>query len=957
MRLVMLKKNNDQNKVKEVDKLALANKELAFQNEEKEKRVDKLALANKELAFQNEEKEKRADELALANKELAFQNEEKEKRADELALANKELAFQNEEKEKRADELTVANEDKEKRAGELALANKELAFQNREKEKRADELALANKELAFQNEEKDKRADELTLANEEKEKRAGEVTLANKELAFQNEEKEKRANELTLANEDKEKRADELALANKELAFQNEEKDKRADELALANKELAFQNEEKDKRADELTLANEEKEKRADELALANKELAFQNEEKDKRADELILANKEKEKRADELVLANKEKAKRADELILANKELAFQIELDGYRSEMERVAQDLTLLIDTANAPIFGIDAKGKVNEWNQQARKITGFSKKEVLGRDLVADFITDDYKVSVNEVLAKALKGKETANFEFPLFTKLGDRVDVLMNSTTRRDASGEIIGVVGVGQDITELNKVRVEQVNIANEMTQLVDTANAPIFGIDANGMVNEWNQQAEKITGFDKEEVMGLDLVADFITDDYKASVGEVLERALRGEETANYEFPLFTKSGNRVDVLLNSTTRRDASGRIIGVVGVGQDITELKKVLAEQASIANEMTQLVDTANAPIFGIDAQGKVNEWNQQAANITGFNKMEVMGLDLVADFIKDNYKASVGEVLEKALKGEETANYEFPLFTKSGDRVDILLNSTTRRDASGCIVGVVGVGQDITELNQVRVEQETERKLAAAQIIQSSKLATLGEMATSVAHELNQPLNVIRMAAGNSRRKIFKGIIDPQYLNDKLERIEGQTARAAAIIDHMRMFGREAKESPEPIDPRNIVINALDLMGEQLRLAGIEIVTEFAENCTSILGHSIQMEQVILNLLTNARDAMVEAAGEAKITLKVFQVDDFIHITSEDTGSGIPDDVLSRIFEPFYTTKEMGKGTGLGLSVSYGIVRDMNGTIFAENIHNGARFTITLPTVT
>ena len=953
----MLKKNNDQNKVKEVDKLALANKELAFQNEEKEKRVDKLALANKELAFQNEEKEKRADELALANKELAFQNEEKEKRADELALANKELAFQNEEKEKRADELTVANEDKEKRAGELALANKELAFQNREKEKRADELALANKELAFQNEEKDKRADELTLANEEKEKRAGEVTLANKELAFQNEEKEKRANELTLANEDKEKRADELALANKELAFQNEEKDKRADELALANKELAFQNEEKDKRADELTLANEEKEKRADELALANKELAFQNEEKDKRADELILANKEKEKRADELVLANKEKAKRADELILANKELAFQIELDGYRSEMERVAQDLTLLIDTANAPIFGIDAKGKVNEWNQQARKITGFSKKEVLGRDLVADFITDDYKVSVNEVLAKALKGKETANFEFPLFTKLGDRVDVLMNSTTRRDASGEIIGVVGVGQDITELNKVRVEQVNIANEMTQLVDTANAPIFGIDANGMVNEWNQQAEKITGFDKEEVMGLDLVADFITDDYKASVGEVLERALLGEETANYEFPLFTKSGNRVDVLLNSTTRRDASGRIIGVVGVGQDITELKKVLAEQASIANEMTQLVDTANAPIFGIDAQGKVNEWNQQAANITGFNKMEVMGLDLVADFIKDNYKASVGEVLEKALKGEETANYEFPLFTKSGDRVDILLNSTTRRDASGCIVGVVGVGQDITELNQVRVEQETERKLAAAQIIQSSKLATLGEMATSVAHELNQPLNVIRMAAGNSRRKIFKGIIDPQYLNDKLERIEGQTARAAAIIDHMRMFGREAKESPEPIDPRNIVINALDLMGEQLRLAGIEIVTEFAENCTSILGHSIQMEQVILNLLTNARDAMVEAAGEAKITLKVFQVDDFIHITSEDTGSGIPDDVLSRIFEPFYTTKEMGKGTGLGLSVSYGIVRDMNGTIFAENIHNGARFTITLPTVT
>jgi PAS domain S-box-containing protein len=815
--------------------------------------------------------------------------------------------------QRNTDEQGYKDTKRDKR-GELVLANKELAFQNEEKDKRANELILAN-------EEKDKRADELILANQEKDKRADELILAN-------EEKDKRADELILANEEKEKRADELALANKEL-------EKRADELVLANKELAFQNEEKDKRADELILANEEKEKRADELALANEE---------------------KEKRAIELVLANKEKEKHADELVLANKELAFQTELDGYRSEMERVAQDLTILIDTANAPIFGIDAHGKVNEWNQQAQKITGYTKDEVMGRDLVTDFITDDYKASVGEVLAKALKGEETANFEFPLFTKSGDRVDVLLNSTTRRDASGQTVGMVGVGQDITKLNKVLVEQERISNDLTRLIDTANAPIFGIDADGKVNEWNQRAEKITGYNKKEVMGRDLVADFITDDYKASVGEVLEKALKGEETANFEFPLFTKSGDRVDVLLNSTTRRDASGQTVGMVGVGQDITELNKVLVEQARISNDLTRLIDTANAPIFGIDADGKVNEWNQQAEKITGFNKEEVMGRSLVSDFITDDYKASVGEVLEKALKGKETANYEFPLFTKSGDRVDVLLNSTTRRDTSGQIVGVVGVGQNITELNKVRVEQETERKLSAAQIIQSSKLATLGEMATSVAHELNQPLNVIRMAAGNSRRKISKGIADPEYLNDKLKRIEEQTARAAAIIDHMRMFGREAKERPGPIDPRNVVMNALSLMGEQLRLAGIEIATELPEKCSFILGHTIQMEQVILNLLTNARDAMAENDREAKITLRVFENDKRIHIISEDTGGGIPEDILSRIFEPFYTTKEMGKGTGLGLSVSYGIVRDMHGTIIAKNITHGARFTITLPIV-
>jgi signal transduction histidine kinase len=169
--------------------------DITFQNEKADGHAE-LVIANKELAFQNQEKEKRAAELVIANIELAFQNKEKEKRAAELVIANKELAFQNKEKEKRA--------------AELLIANKELAFQNKEKEKRAAELIIANKELAFQ--------------NKEKENRATELLIANKELAFQNKEKENRAAE--------------LLIANKELAFQNKEKEMRASELLIANKEL-----------------------------------------------------------------------------------------------------------------------------------------------------------------------------------------------------------------------------------------------------------------------------------------------------------------------------------------------------------------------------------------------------------------------------------------------------------------------------------------------------------------------------------------------------------------------------------------------------------------------------------------------------------------------------------------------------------------------------------------------
>jgi PAS domain S-box-containing protein len=331
-----------------------------------------------------------------------------------------------------------------------------------------------------------------------------------------------------------------------------------------------------EKTAQQKLLQSEVKEKkRADELILANKELVFQNKEKQKRADELAIANRE-------LAFQNREKEKRADELILANKELAFQKKLDVYRSEMESVAHDLTRLIDTANAPIFGIDSTGLVNEWNQTSEKITGFKKEEVRGKDLVGTYITEDYREAVKQVLDNALKGKETANYEFPLFTKDGRRVMVLLNSSSRRDADGKIIGVLGVGQDISELDAYRTRTEAIAKELRQFIETANAPIFGIDEYGKVNEWNQTSEKITGFKKDEVLGKNLVETYITEDYRKAVKQVLDNALKGKETANYEFPLFTKDGRRVMVLLNSSTRRNADGKIIGVLGVGQDISEL---------------------------------------------------------------------------------------------------------------------------------------------------------------------------------------------------------------------------------------------------------------------------------------------------------------------------------------------------------------------------------------
>merc|ERR1740117_68294 len=376
---------------------------------------------------------------------------------------------------------------------------------------------------------------------------------------------------------------------------------------------------------------------------------------------------------------------------------------------ERDLVAKDLEMLIDRANAPIFGIDKDGAVNEWNQTASAITGYTREEVFGQNLVKNYITPEYQDAVDEVLTNALRGTDTANFEFPLFTKDGRRVEILLNASSRRDVSGNVVGVVGVGHDITSIKEAEKERDLVAKDLEMLIDRANAPIFGIDKDGAVNEWNQTASAITGYTREEVFGQNLVKKYINPENQDAVDEVLTNALRGTDTANFEFPLFTKDGRRVEILLIASSRRDVSGNVVGVVGVGQDITSMKEAEKERDLVAKDLEMLIDRANAPIFGIDKDGAVNEWNQTASAITGYTREEVFGQNLVKKYINPENQDAVDEVLTNALRGTDTANFEFPLFTKDGRRVEILLNASARCDVSGNVVGVVGVGQDITSM--------------------------------------------------------------------------------------------------------------------------------------------------------------------------------------------------------------------------------------------------------
>jgi PAS domain S-box-containing protein len=320
--------------------------------------------------------------------------------------------------------------------------------------------------------------------------------------------------------------------------------------------------------------------------------------------------------------------------------------------------------VIETANAPIFGVDLKGKVTVWNKCAADVTSFSSAEVMGKQLVQQFISEDFRTSVQHVLDRALQGEETANFEFPIITKTLTKVQILLNATPRRDEFGHVIGMVGIGQNITA--RIAQEQ-----EYSKLIDTANAPIFGVDISGKVTVWNKCAANISGYSSEDTMGHNLVQEFITEDFRASVQEVLDKALKGLEDSGFAFPLVTKDGRRLEILLNATSRRDVDGHIVGMVGIGQDITA--RLAQEQ-----EYSRLIDTANAPIFGVDVDGKVNVWNKCAQALTGYMAQDVFGKDLVS-IVTSQYKESVQTVLENAVGGQETANFEFPLIHKDGSK--------------------------------------------------------------------------------------------------------------------------------------------------------------------------------------------------------------------------------------------------------------------------------------
>ena len=399
------------------------------------------------------------------------------------------------------------------------------------------------------------------------------------------------------------------------------------------------------------------------------------------------------------------------------------------------------------------------------------------------------------------------------------------------------------------------------------------------------------------------------------------------------------------SKDGKPTHWIVNTAPIKNENGEVVAAMEMSLDVTHIKFLEEELKRSEKKYAAIFDNIPNPVFVLDMDTlEILDCNGSVESVYGTKKDDIIHTSFLDLFRKEERSH-----YENLIKTSPVIN-QARQFNGNGEPLFANIRISPSDYPGGKVLLVTT--SDITK----RLEAEQ-------QLIQASKMATLGEMATGVAHELNQPLSVIKTASRFFIRKIAKKEkIEDKILSTMATEIDSYVDRATKIIKHMRQFGRQSDITLEKVQVNTVLERALEILGQQLKLRGIEVEWNLAPDLPLILADPNRLEQVFINLLINARDAIeqkwqaqLQQTGEKKITLKTSAGDIMIAVEVSDTGAGIPESMLERIFEPFFTTKKVGQGTGLGLSISYGIIKDCKGSIQAVSEENkGANFIIKFP---
>ena len=574
-----------------------------------------------------------------------------------------------------------------------------------------------------------------------------------------------------------------------------------------------------------------------------------------------------------------------------------------------------------------------------NSKMVEMIGFSLEEVLGKSFI-DFVSPEYKELVMDRFKKRMSGEEIpSNYEITGLAKDGRKIPVEINAS-RIEYEGRFADMAII-RDITERKRTENAIKESEEKYSTLVQGSQDGII-IVQDEIIIFANRAMGEIAGYSEGELLGMHFL-DIVASESKNIVATRYNDRLKGEQVeAIYEIKGISKDGSIKDVEI-SVQAIQYLGRP-AVMGIIRDITQRKRA-EEMLRESEEKFRTIADQNIMGIGILQDNVIKYINKAMADIYGYTVEEVLNWKPMEFF-----KIFTPETLEIAQ--EQAAKKQ------TGDPTQLVYYVVHGIHKTGKLIWADNFSRTISYeghpadlITQVDI---TERKKMEEQLLINDRLASIGELVSGVAHELNNPLTGV---IGFSDLLVGRKDL-PDDVKEDIEIINREAQRTANIVKNLLTFARKQPKEKQATDINRAIQAVLELRAYEQKVSNLQVDTQFAHDLPEITANSFDLQQVFLNIIVNAEHAMLEAHGKGTITITTERDGDIIRASLADDGPGISEENLGHIFDPFFTTKEEGKGTGLGLSICYGTITEHGGKIYAESeLGKGTTFIVELPVAT
>jgi PAS domain S-box-containing protein len=523
--------------------------------------------------------------------------------------------------------------------------------------------------------------------------------------------------------------------------------------------------------------------------------------------------------------------------------------------------------------------------------------------------------------------------------------GSSSTYIVNFYPLRNLSGEIIGINISLEDVTERKQYEMALKKSQEENLAIVNALPDLLFGLTNEGVfVKLFSPRVAQL--FQSPEDYFGQKITEFLPLHLATRIMLALNQATKINELVTFEDDISINGENRY---FEFRIQPLANQEVLIVV---RDISKRKK--AEEGLVQSEamFRKLLSTSPEAIIRMDIKSRITAYSDVTPGILGFKKTyDIMNLGFI-QFIANEGKQKMRDVLKNLQTKGLIQNIEVLLVKNDKSTFLGEISLAMIEESDGKPNGYIAIIRDITS-----------RRIMEMQMIHNARMLSLGEMAAGIAHEINQPLNIISITLENLMLEVLDhDATDKTYIKTKSEKIFDNITRMRNIIDHIRSFSRDHDDLIHGMfEIHDSITNAISMISEQFRYNGIEIELDFDKNINPVPGDIYKFEQVILNLLTNAKDAIEEKykgnknPGKKYVKIRTYQDLKSIYVEVADDGIGIKSGEIEKVLIPFFTTKETGKGTGLGLSISYGIIKEMQGVIGISSKRNvGTTVQIKLP---